>query len=120
MLVDGLAGSINANGKDAVKAAESMAGDINNVMHGLAGDMATALPTNIDLGTAAYGISPNTPVGGAADVLGSLVELLNRYLPFLPQLANMQLVTDTGVLVGALAAPMNQALGKISIREAKR
>ena len=120
MLVDGLAGSINANGKDAVKAAESMAGDINDVMHGLAGDMTTALPTNIDLGTAAYGVSSNTPVGGTSDILGSLVELLNRYLPYLPQLANMQLVTDTGVLVGALAAPMNQALGKISIREAKR
>ena len=120
MLVDGLAGSINANGKDAVKAAESMAGDINDVMHGLAGDMTTALPANIGLGTAAYGISSNTPVGGTSDILGSLIELLNRYLPYIPQLANMQLVTDTGVLVGALAAPMNQALGKISIREAKR
>ena len=120
MLVEGLAGAINANGKDAVKAAEGMAGGINDVMNGLANDMTTALPNSIDLGTATYGISSGAAGGAASDVLGSLVALLNQYLPYLPQLANMQLVTDTGVLVGELAAPMNQALGKISIREAKR
>ena len=120
MLVEGLAGAINSNGKDAVKAAEGMAGGINDVMNGLASDMTTALPTDIDLGTATYGINTNTTVGGTGDILVSLVDLLNQYLPYLPQLANLQLVTNTGVLVGELAAPMNQALGKISIREAKR
>ena len=120
MLVEGLAGAINSNGKDAVKAAEGMAGGINDVMNGLASDMTTTLPTDIDLGTATYGINTNTTVGGTGDILVSLVDLLNQYLPYLPQLANLQLVTNTGVLVGELAAPMNQALGKISIREAKR
>lgn len=46
MLVEGLAGSIKDNGKDAVKAAEGMSSDINDVMHGLAQDMETALPTD--------------------------------------------------------------------------
>ena len=46
MLVEGLAGAINANGKDAVAAAEGMSSDINDVMHSLADDMTTALPTD--------------------------------------------------------------------------
>jgi len=46
MLVDGLAGSIDDNGKYAVKAAEGMSKDISDVMHGLAEDMETALPTD--------------------------------------------------------------------------
>ena len=120
MLVEGLAGAINANGKDAVAAAEGMSKDINDVMHGLADDMTTALPSNIDLGTATYGISGSVSNAGSSDTIGTLIALLTQYLPYLPQIANMQLVTDTGALVGELAAPMNLALGKISIREAKR
>ena len=46
MLVEGLAGSIKDNGKDAVKAAEGMSADITDVMHGLAEDMETAIPTD--------------------------------------------------------------------------
>lgn len=46
MLVEGLAGAINDNGKDAVAAAESMSSDINDVMQGLADEMTTALPTD--------------------------------------------------------------------------
>ena len=54
MLVEGLAGAINANGKDAVDAAEGMADDINSVMNGLAKDMETSIPTDfsIDAGAA--------------------------------------------------------------------
>jgi len=49
MLVDGLAGSISANGKDAVKAAEGMSSNITDVMHDLAEDMETALPTDFNV-----------------------------------------------------------------------
>ncbi len=49
MLVKGLAGSIDDNGDEAVKAAEGMAEDINGVMGDLAHDMQTALPTDIDV-----------------------------------------------------------------------
>lgn len=49
MLVKGLAGSIDDNGDEAVKAAEGMADDINGVMGDLAYDMQTALPTDFDV-----------------------------------------------------------------------
>lgn len=49
MLVKGLAGSIDGNGDEAVKAAEGMAEDINGVMGDLAHDMQTALPTDFDV-----------------------------------------------------------------------
>ena len=49
MLVKGLAGSIDDNGDEAVKAAEGMAEDINGVMGDLAHDMQTALPTDFDV-----------------------------------------------------------------------
>lgn len=49
MLVKGLAGSIDDNGDEAVKAAEGMADDINGVMGDLAHDMQTALPTDFDV-----------------------------------------------------------------------
>ena len=53
MLVKGLAGSLDANGKEAVSAAERMAGDINGVMGELADEMQTAIPTNFHVdGTA--------------------------------------------------------------------
>lgn len=49
MLVKGLAGSIDDNGDEAVKAAEGMAEDINGVMGDLAHDMQTALPTDFNV-----------------------------------------------------------------------
>lgn len=49
MLVKGLAGSIDDNGDEAVKAAEGMVEDINGVMGDLAHDMQTALPTDFDV-----------------------------------------------------------------------
>jgi len=60
MLVDGLAGSISDNGKEAVKAAEGMSADITDVMHGLAEDMETALPTDFTVDSNVHGT-----VGGA-------------------------------------------------------
>ncbi len=49
MLVKGLAGSIDDNGGEAVKAAEAMSDDINGVMSDLAKDMETALPTDFSV-----------------------------------------------------------------------
>lgn len=49
MLVKGLSGSIEDNGDDAVKAAEAMSEDIDDVMNGLAKDMQTALPTDFSV-----------------------------------------------------------------------
>ena len=49
MLVKGLAGSIDDNGDEAVKAAEGKAEGINGVMGNHAHDMQTALPTDFDV-----------------------------------------------------------------------
>ena len=49
MLVQGLAGSIQDNGKQAVSAAEKMSSDIDGVMNKLAQDMQTAIPTDYQL-----------------------------------------------------------------------
>lgn len=49
MLVKGLSGSIEDNGDEAVKAAEAMSEDIDDVMQDLAKDMSTALPTDFDI-----------------------------------------------------------------------
>ena len=49
MMVEGLARSIDSNGKDAVSAVTDMAKDIDGAMKDLAGDMETALPTDFKL-----------------------------------------------------------------------
>ena len=74
MLVKGLSGSIDANGDEAVKAAEAMSEDINDVMHGLAKDMETALPTDFNVDGSINGAMA-TAAGGA--ISGGLQLVLN-------------------------------------------
>lgn len=64
MLVKGLSGAIDTSGKDAVKSAQHMADDINGVMHGLAADMNTALPSDFNF-NADVGYNP-AEFGGSA------------------------------------------------------
>ena len=72
MLVEGLAGAINTNGKDAVAAAEGMSKDINDVMHGLADEMTTALPTDFSVnGT----VNRNDTISGAGLGGGALITI---------------------------------------------
>ena len=54
--------------------------------------------------------------GRAGSMDNALITLLGEYLPYLPQLAQMQMVTDTGALVGQLAPKMDEQLGLISSR----
>ena len=49
--------------------------------------------------------------------VGDVLRILESYLPVLPEIANMQLVTDTGILAGELAPAMNVELGRIYDRE---
>ena len=49
MLVEGLAGSIEDNGGEAVRAAEGLSEGISDVMNGLAEDMKTSIPTDFHL-----------------------------------------------------------------------
>lgn len=50
----------------------------------------------------------------------TLVSMLAEYLPYLPQMANMQMVTDTGALVGQLAPQMDEQLGVIAMRQRRQ
>ena len=73
MLVEGLAGAINDNGKDAVAAAESMSSDINDVMHSLADDMTTALPTDFTVNGTVNRNDTASGIGGAG--YGALITI---------------------------------------------
>lgn len=64
-----------------------------------------SLDTNIGTITADY--QPSSSDDSA------VLSLLNTYLP---QLANMQIVMDSGATVGALASGMNNALGRMALR----
>ena len=61
-----------------------------------------------DIRTAAYEATGNM-VDRLISILGKILDLLAEYIP---ELANMQLVTDTGALVGELAPKMDDELGK--------
>ena len=50
----------------------------------------------------------------------TIIAMLSRYLPYLPEVANMKMVTDTGALVGQLAPEMNKQLGVISQRQRRQ
>jgi phage-related protein len=72
MLVEGLAGAINANGKDAVEAAEGMADDINSVMNGLAKDMETSIPTDFSLNAGAANALTESSADSRSTVMGGM------------------------------------------------
>lgn len=97
MLVKGLSGSIDANGGEAVKAAEAMSADINDVMHGLAKDMETALPTDFNVdgnvhGTVSGGIADSAKVSGLQLVL-NITNFNNYSSEDIQQLTNEIMVT---------------------------
>lgn len=77
MLVEGLAGAINSNGKDAVLAAEGMADDINSVMNSLAKDMETSIPTDFSIDAGAAEALTESSATGRSTIMdgmhGSLV-----------------------------------------------
>ncbi len=97
MLVKGLSGSIDANGGEAVKAAEAMSADINDVMHDLAKDMETALPTDFNVdgnvhGTVSGVIADSAKVSGLQLVL-NITNFNNYSSEDIQQLTNEIMVT---------------------------
>ena len=97
MLVKSLSGSIDANGGEAVKAAEAMSSDINDVMHGLAKDMETALPTDFNVngnvhGTVSGGIGNAAKSSGLQLVL-NIANFNNYSSEDIHQLTNEIMVT---------------------------
>ena len=75
---------------------------------GEAGDEAIA-PIDQLLGYVRTAVNESN--GKMAEVIQNIFDLL---ILWLPELANMQMVLDSGALVGEIASPINTALGKIS------
>ena len=88
------------------KSIEGSRGMIQSAMEGVSSDM--VLSPNV---TAADALA-----GGGGGGNSSIAALLGEYLPYLPQLANMSVVADTGALVGQLAPAMNVQLGVMAAR----
>lgn len=72
-------------------------------------------------------VSPNVSGGASmtetinrSEQNGALVSLLGEYLPYLPKLAEMKMVTDTGALVGQLAPQMDERLGVMAMRQRRQ
>ncbi len=97
MLVEGLAGSIEDNGGQAVKAAEGMSKDINGVMQDLAKDMTTALPTDSSVKGSVENAMTSAASGGAGKsgfVLQLNIGTFNNYTnEDIRQLTNEIMVT---------------------------
>ncbi len=97
MLVDGLAGSIDDNGKYAVKAAEGMSKDISDVMHGLAEDMETALPTDFSvdghIGASVKSATTGTTAPTGLQLVLNIATFNNYTNEDIQQLTNEVLVT---------------------------
>ena len=111
MLVEGLAGSIDDNGNEAVKAAEGMAEGVmsqtQDVISAL-DDMAGAALDEVDpdLGVnAALGVSTSTEATTQLATLCALVEKMGQ------RLDNLQVVLDSGELVGGIASKVDQTIG---------
>ena len=97
MLVEGLAGSIEDNGGQAVKAAEGMSKNINGVMQDLAKDMTTALPTDFSVKGSMENAMASAVSGGAGKsgfVLQLNIGTFNNYTnEDIRQLTNEIMVT---------------------------
>lgn len=102
MLVKGLSGAIDSSGKEAVKSAHHMAEDINGVMHGLAADMNTALPTDFDF---------SADVGYTADKHMPM-EFTNNPASFT---LNQPLMID-GKIITTIVSQIQYSQGRASIR----
>lgn len=63
-------------------------------------------------------VSSSTRAGSMGDGPGAdggrVLSILEQYLPYLPALASMSMVLDTGATIGQLAPGMNRALGKMA------
>jgi phage-related protein/predicted nucleic acid-binding Zn-ribbon protein len=102
MLVKGLSGAIDSSGKDAVKSAQHMAEDINGVMHGLAAEMNTALPTDFDFSAdVGYTADKHTPM-----------EFTNTPASFT---LNQPLMID-GKIITTIVSQIQYSQGRASIR----
>lgn len=64
-------------------------------------------------------VAANEENASLLEKLDRILTILESYMPFIPQLANLKLVTDTGVLAGELAPAMNEELVRIFDKEGR-
>lgn len=64
-------------------------------------------------------VAVNEENASLLEKLDRILTILESYMPFIPQLANLKLVTDTGVLAGELAPAMNEELVRIFDKEGR-
>lgn len=62
----------------------------------------------------------STQTNHNSEMTATLVSMLAEYLPYLPRLANLRVVTDTGALVGELAPKMDERLGLLVTRQRRQ
>ena len=93
---------------------ENSRGLVQRAIADVAGDMVVS--PNVT-GIAAMTAAPNQLSNNTGN---TLVSMLSQYLPYLPQLANMQVVTETGALVGELAPKMDERLGLLALRQRRQ
>lgn len=98
---------------------ESVSGTVDRVKASLQGLDGATLGTDINVSAQQPDIENSFVFQNLENRLNSILAALTEYLPYLPGLAQMQIVTDTGVLVGELAPGMDAALGRISARRAR-
>lgn len=77
MLVEGLAGSIDDNGGEAVKAAEGLSRGISDVMNGLAEDMKASVPADfhLDADASVRSVADGAAGGAGGRGFGSLITI---------------------------------------------
>ena len=79
-----------------------------------------AIPSSVDVGTidVLTKLPGSISLGGTNDLLSQKLDvLISEVRRYLPQLAGMQLVADTGATIGWLAPAMDDALGAIRKRK---
>ena len=95
------------------KGIEKSRGLIKTAIGNVAEDMVVSPTVQ---GTGAMREAPGQNASGNS----TLIAMLSEYLPYLPQLASLKVVTDTGTLVGELAPRMDEQLGILALRQRRQ
>lgn len=94
---------------------EANTSSVTDAMDSL-GKEVTASAISIDAVASNGSYSVNGEVASSGSGLAEIKDMLRHYLP---QIGNQQIVMDTGALVGATASKMDDALGRMAVKNAR-
>ncbi len=94
---------------------EANTSSVTDAMDSL-GKEVTASAISIDAVASSGSYSVNGEVASSGSGLAEIKDMLRHYLP---QIGNQQIVMDTGALVGATASKMDDALGRMAVKNAR-